>query len=351
MELLEGVTTIDVADRAMGCLIGMSVGDAMGMPTQMQTRSTVRERYGYVAGFLPGPEDNWISRGEESGRVTDDTEQAFVIAEALVRAHQLDRGTDLMYLSTKVAEELVTWFTDNRKQGEDFLGPSSRRAIESLQRGVDVRVSGRWGDTNGASMRIAPIGIAYRPGPGLLDAVEAVSRPTHNTGLAMSGAALVATVISSELEGASLDDAIDQGLAAAEKIYTRGHYVAGALVTARTRRTMAIASQVDRQDARAVQAAADHIADEIGTGVQTQEAVPTAVGFLYLRTGDPWAAILDATNAGGDADTIAAITGAMGGALRGTSGIPTAIREQLDAVNHLPIHDRAAQLLAIRSKQ
>jgi ADP-ribosylglycohydrolase len=143
---------------------------------------------------------------------------------------------------------------------------------------------------------------------------------------------------------------VARGVEAAEAAYERGHYVAGALVTSRTRRAIALAESVDHGDEDAVQRVVAQIAAEIGTGVQTQEAVPTAIGFLYLRDGDPWRTILDDTNAGGDSDTIAAIAGAMGGALMGSTALPASVAAQLDAVNHLRLEDHADRLLRIRQQ-
>ena len=71
-------------DRAYGALLGLAIGDALGMPTQYTPRSRVQERYGVLTGFEPGPPDNPISRGMAAGRVTDDTDQAVILGELLV---------------------------------------------------------------------------------------------------------------------------------------------------------------------------------------------------------------------------------------------------------------------------
>ncbi|HEX6447485.1 MAG TPA: ADP-ribosylglycohydrolase family protein, partial [Streptosporangiales bacterium] len=57
-------------DRALGALYGLAIGDALGMPTQFLSRATVRELYGTVTGFEPGPDGNEISRGTPAARVT-----------------------------------------------------------------------------------------------------------------------------------------------------------------------------------------------------------------------------------------------------------------------------------------
>ena len=42
----------------------------------------------------------------------------------------------------------------------DLLGPSTKRALTALLAGADIDQAGRFGVTNGAAMRITPVGIA-----------------------------------------------------------------------------------------------------------------------------------------------------------------------------------------------
>jgi ADP-ribosylglycohydrolase len=72
--------------RALGALLGLAIGDALGMPTQYQPRALIAARYGILDWFQPGPDDNFISRGMAAGRVTDDTDQAVLLGEMLSRA-------------------------------------------------------------------------------------------------------------------------------------------------------------------------------------------------------------------------------------------------------------------------
>ena len=66
-----------------------------------------------------------------------------------------------------------------------------RRRSRLVAEGVPTDRTGRWGDTNGAAMRITPVGVAVPSAPldRLVDAVEQASRVTHNTGIAIAGAA------------------------------------------------------------------------------------------------------------------------------------------------------------------
>ena len=55
----------------------------------------------------------------------------------------------------------------------DLLGPSTRKALTLAAEGVPTDLTGRTGATNGAAMRVAPVGIVFPHDPvdGLIDAV------------------------------------------------------------------------------------------------------------------------------------------------------------------------------------
>src|SRR6266404_1266055 len=70
--------------RARGALLGLAIGDALGMPTQYLPRELIADRYGILDRFHPAPDDNVISRGMAAGKVTDDTDQAVILGRLLV---------------------------------------------------------------------------------------------------------------------------------------------------------------------------------------------------------------------------------------------------------------------------
>ena len=87
----------------------------------------------------------------------------------------------------------------------DLLGPSTAAALERLRSGVSSWESGRFGSTNGAAMRITPVGIACGLAPlaGFIDRVAQASMVTHNTGLGIGGAAAVVGAVSAGVAGAT----------------------------------------------------------------------------------------------------------------------------------------------------
>src|SRR5580704_19559248 len=106
--------------RARGALYGLAVGDALGMPTQMLSREQIRDRWGgLLAGFEPSPSGHPIAAGMPVGAVTDDTEQAVLLARLLVSGHGTVDPREL-------AEALVRWERDMAERGSlDLLGPST----------------------------------------------------------------------------------------------------------------------------------------------------------------------------------------------------------------------------------
>lgn len=327
-------------DRARGALMGLAIGDALGMPTQMMSRESIRCLVGPLAGFMPAPAENEISSGTPAGRVTDDTDQALILGRLLVEGHgRVDQE--------KLAKQLLAWQDTMVQVGStDLLGPSTRRALEAFRSGVPTDLAGRWGDTNGAAMRVTPVGIAVPPDPldRLADMVADIDRVTHNTSVANAGAAAVAAAVSAGIDGAAPEQAARTGIAAARLGARRGYYAAGADVATR----ISWARDVVRGGTGDP---LDVIYSAVGTGVATQEAVPAAFALVRLYPADPWQACLAAAGLGGDTDTVAAMTGAILGASCGMSAFPDAAIETVLAANPgMGLIELADQLLSLRDQ-
>ena len=325
----------DRVDRAAGALLGLAAGDALGMPVQSLPAAEVARRHGAITGFEPGPPDQPISPGAAAATVTDDTEQAVLLARLLVEGEgRVDPRA--------LAAALTAWEEGVRERGSpDTLGPSTRAALRALAEGADPAESGREGTTNGAAMRIAPVGITVplaepTTGEGLRLLVEAVVRtstPTHGTSVALAGACAVAAAVSAGVGGASTGRALDVAVQAASAGVRRGRWVASADVAARTRWA------VDLVAGLAPERAAELLVDLVGTSLAAAESVPVALAVASMHPCDPWAAACAAASLGGDADTIAAMAGAVVGACCGASALPPGVRERLVAANPAVLGD------------
>jgi len=323
----------------MGALYGLALGDALGMPTQSLPRAAIVARYGpLVGGLHPGPAGHPLAAGLAAGTVTDDTEQALLVARLVVAGRGWVDAAGL-------ASGLCAWEESMRARGsQDLLGPSTRRALAALAAGTAPQEAGRYGVTNGAAMRVAPVGIATPSGDqGLLvDRVVAASRVTHNTGVALAGAAAVAAAVSAGIDGAPLPAAIGRAVAAAASAAGRGHWAAGADVAARITWATGLVAGL-RQDQ-----VIDTVYRLVGTSLATQESVPAAFAVAAASPGDPWLACRVAASLGGDCDTIAAMTGAVCGAVHGAGAFPATARATVAEVNGLDLGPLADDLLAIR---
>jgi ADP-ribosylglycohydrolase len=321
------------------------------MPTQMLSRAQIRARWGgLLTGFEPALPGHPIAAGLPAGTVTDDTEQAVLLARLLVRG----QGT---IDPNELASALVNWERDMAGRGSlDLLGPSTKRALAAVLAGVPPEEAGAAGDTNGAAMRITPVGIAVALDPAppslpgttadlstLVDRVVAASHVTHNTGIALAGAAAVAAAVSAGVSGAGIPEATALAVEAARIAAGRGHWVAGADVAARIEWAAGLAAGRDEAEA------AEFIYTLVGTSLATQESVPAAFAVLAAVPADPWRACLLAASLGGDCDTIAAMAGAVAGACHGAGAFPPGAIAVIDA-HGLDLPALADGLLALRGR-
>jgi ADP-ribosylglycohydrolase len=324
--------------KALGALAGVAVGDAMGMPTQTLSREEIAALYGAIRGFRDALPEQPVSAGLKAGTITDDTEQSLLLARHLIaRGGRIDQQA--------WADELLAWERDTHARGvNDLLGPSTKRAIEALQRGVPPGEAGRFGTTNGAAMRIVPVAIATPATPlgALVDAVEDSCRLTHHTSEAIGSAAAVAAAVSAGLEGAGLDGMIGAAREAAAEGERRGEPARGGSISAR------IAEALSLAEAASGEAAAEDIAKHIGTSVSALQSIPMAFAILRLTRADPWSSALVSAAIGDDTDTIGAIACGMAGACAGMDAIPAEAWRLVRDVNGLDLDATVDGLLRIR---
>lgn len=331
-------------DRARGALAGVALGDAFGMPGELWPRARVREHFGWIDRFLPGPDGHFVVDGFVAGQSTDDTDQTFMLADAILAA---DGAVD----PAVVAEHLVAWADRVGASEGNFLGPSSARAIERLRAGESPFATGKGGETNGAAMRIAPVGVVAGSADleALVDRVVGATVMSHDTDVAVSGAALVAGVISAAIDSdaepgpAMLREVLEVGYRAAHVGLQRGEKVVAASVVARSRLAEEIAADPGDDDAFL-----QRLYDVVGASVATSETVPAAVGLLVRGAGDPVRVAELAANLGGDTDTIGAIATGMAGAVSGLSAIPADLLARLVEVNRIDPVGTGERLLAVR---
>ncbi|MER6466841.1 ADP-ribosylglycohydrolase family protein [Streptomyces sp. NPDC001288] len=328
----------DRLDRALGAFYGLALGDALGMPTQVMSREDVVRVYGTLTGFEAARPDNPVSAGMPAGSVTDDTEQAVIVARLI------DEGRGRID-PLRLAHELLDWEKEMKAKGSfDLLGPSTKAALDAVARGVSPAEAGRTGTTNGAAMRVTPVGIAFAADPldTFIDRVVESCQVTHDTTIGIAGAAAVAAAVSTGVDGGSLDEAVTAAVTAARAGARRGHWIAGADIAARIEWAWRLVRGLPEA------AALDRVVALVGTSVASQESVPAAFAVLALADGDPWRTALLAANLGGDSDTIGAIAAAVAGSVAGLAALPADAVRTLRTVNSLELEPLTARLLTHR---
>jgi ADP-ribosylglycohydrolase len=318
-----------------GSLAAAALGDAMGAATEQHTTDEIVGAYGGLLRELRAPSEETFSAGNQPGQITDDTSQMFALAEALI-----ETGGELS--EDAWIKALLHWAATSPMAR--MMGPTTRPLLEALAAGQDTAHIGRsphstrkftsFGATNGTAMRIAPAGLIY---PGDIESAVRLSwvtcRPTHDTQIAAAAAgAIAAGVAQALLPGAdvfTVARACLQGARLGEELGAReGRRVPGPSISRR------IEIAVDEAlRAASLHEALGRIEASVGNSVMAAESVPAAVGVFVAAGGDPLEAAVGGTNIGNDTDTIAAMAGALAGALRGVDAVPAHMLEIITAAN------------------
>jgi len=282
-------------NKYTGCMLGAAIGDALGKQNEGVRREEILER-GYIKDYGMSPNGS-PGKKLKAGQYTDDTEQMLVLAQSLLECNGFD--------AKDFAKRIARWGVEvqNDPARSPFLGPSSSSAIEKLNSGISWKESGSDIPSCGSAMRVAPIGLFY-------DSLEKVesnavlsSIPTHKSKGAIAGAVAVAVAVRCALDGCDLSEIISQ--------------------------TCERASNHDIDLAKKIEQAfesrdelPDMVFARLGTSYYVYDTVPCAFYCFSRHFNEPEKAIIEATNAGGDTDSIGCITGALCGALHGTSSFP-----------------------------
>ncbi|GAX02655.1 ADP-ribosylglycohydrolase [Secundilactobacillus pentosiphilus] len=330
-----------IKDKILGTLYGQAIGDAMGMPSELWPVEKIRQQFnGQITTFLDGPANNDIAVNFTKGEYTDDTNQALAILDSLIETGWQPDQQNLVQHIMRWADQVGAW-------ENNILGPSSKAALTAIKHGEDPRPITDKALTNGAGMRISPIGALFDPQElsALIKMVYDVTRVTHSSDVAMSGATMVAGAVAAAVADYSWDEIIDFALNCNDQGFKMGAPTWAAKTHERLKIGIALADRYRTDVHRFSQA----IYDVIGTGTMISESIPAAVAIAYYAKTVRKSALLCA-NLGGDTDTIGAMATAICGAKNGASSIDQSWIDLIDTKN--PQHhfeDYAEQMLQFRS--
>ncbi|MDX1448714.1 MAG: ADP-ribosylglycohydrolase family protein [Acidimicrobiia bacterium] len=289
-----------MTDRAVGCLLGLAVGDALGAAVEFQPPGTFPPVTGMRDG---GP------HGLAAGEWTDDTAMALALADSILTV-----GWD----PADQARRYLAWWEDGRYSvtGTCFdIGSTTAESLARFRAHPDPAVSGLAGRDragNGSIMRLAPVAIAAQKRypddlAGLAHLCVESSAPTHRAPQAVSACVVLGVVLAGLLSGETRSAVLDPGWVAWDRLpFDLDPEVAEVVA----------GSHRDRRPPEIVGS---------GYAVRSLEAALWAFG----NAADFADAVLTAVNLGDDADTTGAVCGQIAGACWGASAIPSEWRAQL----------------------
>ena len=332
--------------RAYGALAGLALGDALGMPTQAMSPAQIRAVYGRITGLVDGDASQPYAPGMPAGSVTDDTEQALLVASLLIRGRGSSSGRVALN-AVEFAHALLAWEDSMIERGSlDLLGPSTKAALERVRAGADPLSVGGAGTTNGAAMRVTPIGVAVSTADpeAFAEAVWSSCRVTHATRQGFQSAALVAAAVSMGIDtprsaASDMTALLWKAVSYVDSLPERGAWTPDPDVVAATRRAMQLV-------ANPASSSLECLVEQVGTSVASAQAIPMAFALL-ARDPSPQA-LLDAANIGGDTDTIGAIAGAILGGLLGVEAFDATMLAQVESVSGLHLTEAATAMLSLR---
>lgn len=265
----------EIEQRILGTLYGQMLGDALGMPSELWPRERVRRHFGWIDRFLDGPPENCAACYFSAGQYTDDTAMALALADALLEAE----GEVVPEL---IARNIMIWAQGFGAFERNILGPSSRRALSAQQAGVAIADLENNGVTNGAAMRVSPLGclLPSAPLPDFVELVWQASSPTHKSDIAVAGATVIAWAVSRAIEGAdwaTIRLALP-GVADYAQRYRPSTFSPS--LAARIELALSLTAAGYEQGS-------ERVYQLIGAGVDTVESVPAAIAMVDLADGCP----------------------------------------------------------------
>jgi ADP-ribosylglycohydrolase len=320
-----------LTERAVGCLAGAAVGDALGGATEGWESHEIHDHFGgWVEGIVQsirharGLVKPFSPFWKGDGHVTDDT----LMTRALVRAYSVKRDhLDAYDVERLLLPQIVdeqTWIPELDR--EDLLYHrlflAEKWLVLKLRYGhADPRDAGVGNIVNcGAAMYVPPVGIANAGDPDGAYAEALDLTAPHQSSYGREAAAVLAAAVAEAIRPDSTVDAVVETALRLAKEGTRAAIEAvvdaGARVDgwrdgglAELRRAFAPFDSVGEHYAQPAQNA------RTPSRLHAIEELPLALGLLVATGGDHAETVLGGVNYGRDSDSIASMGGALAGAL------------------------------------
>ena len=185
----------DIIDRFRGAMLGLAVGDSLGVPLEFTIPGSFQPVNDMIGG---GPFDL------EPGMWTDDTSLALCLAQSLIEKRKFDPTDQL--------SRYLMWYNEGYMSvnGRCFdIGTTTQKALHTFEE-TGKRYPGpdsEYSAGNGSLMRLTPVPLFYISSP--IEAIEMSgmsSRTTHNHPLAVDACRYFGGLIHGALIGKLKDE-------------------------------------------------------------------------------------------------------------------------------------------------
>ena len=283
-------------DKVIGGLVGVCVGDALGVPVEFVSRDKLRlnpikDMVGY--GTYNQPPGTW----------SDDSSLTLCLAESLCKGFNIH----------DIADKFIKWLFEGywTPYGETFdVGNTTYIAISRLKSGVDPLDAGpkdEFSNGNGSLMRILPLSfyVEKMNKEEQFEISHKVSRLTHGHLRSQMACGIYIQIAVNLLKGNSPEVAYEKAKEISLDYYSREPYL----------HELRHFDRILKSDIRKLPL---DLIKSTGYVIDTLEAALWS--FLNSKTFRD--AVLTAVNLGGDTDTIGVVAGGLAGIYYGYSAIP-----------------------------
>lgn len=345
-----------IEDKALGCLYGGAVGDALGAPAEWRYPDEIRARYGAITDFVD-PWDGPSTTGKGNGRYTDDTLMVRVLGEIY---REVGDHLDVFEFARRIVPPIADvpmWIAERGREMplvERLFYPEKWLVMRLRLANADPRTGGIGNMVNcGAAMYAAPVGIvnAGDPDGAYREAIEIFA--AHQTSYGLEAAGVMAACVAEAFRpGATVETVVATALRLAREGTRQA--IAAVIDRARTCPTWAEAIEPLRDAIRPFDGSAE-IGTDRGNGtddwapsrLKSIEEVPVALAFLVVTGGDFEGSVCGGANYGRDCDSVAGLAGAIAGALHGVGVIRPTWIDAIDRENRSDLRPLATGLAAL----
>lgn len=329
----------ELRSKAIGCLSGAAVGDALGSATEGYSHEQVLKRYGGPVTGIVAP---YVDAGrgptryqKGDGRITDDTLMTLALVEVYRQLRRHLDAYDIAQTLVPLLMNTVRWLPDMEREDTllQRLFLAEKWLVTKLHYAhTDPREAGVGNMVNcGAAMYMAPVGIANAgdPGGAYAEAIDIAGAHQSSYGREAAGV-FAAAVAAAMAPGGTAQDVAAVAIDLAHD-GTRAALEAVRATAARIDDWRSAAPRLREAIAPYDSVGPDFRDPGLGarrpSRLHSIEELPVAIGFVLIAGGEYESAVLGAVNYGRDADSIGTMAGAISGALGGRETVPAQWRD------------------------